>query len=190
MSAPPFPNDYQLRLVSASDAKACLVCYKPTSCVLLLANKTDFFYVCESHLKDELFSKPVHLDAYKKILGDITELETKIVAANEKAEANKPYSWNKIMTSVGWKSDKKDESKETKEKDQTYEQLLAELAELKKQLAALNEQKLLFKFKYFTLNADIYKMRINSHLQAKIRAKRQAEMQNPLFFPQAPTNQL
>lgn len=36
MSAkPPFPNTYHLRLVAASSAKACWVCYKPSTSVLI-----------------------------------------------------------------------------------------------------------------------------------------------------------
>lgn len=194
MSVPPFPNEYQLRLVANSDSKACLVCYKPTTCVLLAGNKADFFYVCEAHLKDELFSTPVHPEAYKKLQNDAKDLEVKITAADEKAEANKPYSWNKIMTSMGWKNTKEPDAKsdnpETKTKEKTYEALLAELMDLKKQLATLKDSIATFKFKNYTLNGDIYKMRVNSHLQARARAKRQQEMQNPSFFPSAPTSSL
>lgn len=194
MSAPPFPNDYLLRLVAESDSKACLICYKPTTSVLLAGNKGDFFYVCPGHLKDESFSRPIHPESYTKLLNEQKELEKKIVTANEVAEANKPYSWNKIMTSMGWKTDKKSEdttkSAETQAKEKTYEALLAELNELKKQLATLKESITGFKFKNYKLSGDIYKMRINNHIQARVRAKRQQEMHNPSFFPSAPTNNL
>lgn len=194
MSAPPFPNEYQLRLVAESNSKSCLVCYKPTTSVLLAGNSADFFYICPGHLKDESFSTPIHPEAYTKHLGDRSELEKKIVVANEKADASKPYSWNKIMTSMGWKNDKKQEeqpeSEESRAKEKTYEALLAEASDLKKQLATLNETIATFKFKNYRLNADIYKMRINSHIQAKVRAKRQQEIQSGSIFPSAPTNSL
>lgn len=194
MSTPPFPNEYQLRLVAESNAKACLVCYKPTTSVLLAGNSADFFYVCPGHLKDESFSIPIHPDSYTKLLSEKAELEKKVVEANSKADANKPYSWNKIMTSMGWKSEKKLEedskSDDAKVKEKTYEALLDEASDLKKQLATLNDNISTFKFKNYRLNADIYKMRINSHIQAKMRAKRQLEIQSGSIFPSAPTNSL
>lgn len=194
MSAPPFPNDYQLRLVAESHSKACLVCFKPTTSVLVAANSADFFYICPSHLNDETFSSAIHPESYTKLLGDKADLEKKIVAANEKADANKPYSWNKIMTSMGWKNEKNQDKEattdESKAKEKTYEALLAEAADLKKQLATLNDAIATFKFKNYRLNADIYKMRINSHIQAKVRAKRQQEIQSGSIFPSAPTNSL
>lgn len=194
MSAPPFPNEYLLRLVADSDSKACTVCYKPTTSVLVASNQGDFFYICPAHLKDGSFSSPIHPESYAKLLTEEKELEKKVVVANETAEANKPYSWNKIMTSMGWKSTKTTEEAskdaETKTKEKTYEALLAELIELKKQLATLKESIANFKFKNYKLNGDIYKMRINNHIQARVKAKRQQEMQDPSFFPSAPTTNL
>ncbi|KAG5979367.1 hypothetical protein E4U55_005245 [Claviceps digitariae] len=57
MSAP-FPNLYTHRKVAETAAKACDVCYKPSSSVLITADKKDFFYVCPTHLKDTYFCTP------------------------------------------------------------------------------------------------------------------------------------
>ncbi|KAG6012868.1 hypothetical protein E4U43_007607 [Claviceps pusilla] len=54
----PFPNLYTHRKVAETAAKACDVCYKPSSSVLITADKKDFFYVCPTHLKDTYFCTP------------------------------------------------------------------------------------------------------------------------------------
>ncbi|KAG5931718.1 hypothetical protein E4U53_001646 [Claviceps sorghi] len=85
MSAP-FPNLYTHRKVAETAARACDICYKPSSSVLITADKKvrrgwlvvsrhqepswpggrtsltmiaqDFFYVCPTHLKDTYFCTP------------------------------------------------------------------------------------------------------------------------------------
>ncbi|KAG6000279.1 hypothetical protein E4U54_001479 [Claviceps lovelessii] len=54
----PFPNLYTHRKVAETAAKACDVCYKPSSSVLITADKKDFFYICSTHLKDTYFCTP------------------------------------------------------------------------------------------------------------------------------------
>ncbi|KAG6038822.1 hypothetical protein E4U41_003608, partial [Claviceps citrina] len=58
----PFPNLYTHRKVADTAAKACDVCYKPSSSVLITADKkvmgADFFYVCPAHLQDTYFCTP------------------------------------------------------------------------------------------------------------------------------------
>lgn len=196
-SQPPFPNEYLKRQVSESDAKACSVCYKPASTVLLSSNQGDFFYICPSHLKDASFCTPIHPDAYNELLEKRKDIEKQAKDASVKAEANRPYSWNKLVNTINWNKAKPAEAgkdaitpKEDKDKSVTYENLLAELDKLKKELAALDQQISTFSFKNYQLNKDIYRMRINGYIQAQWKIKRQKEMQDPSFFPQAPTGGL
>lgn len=195
-SQAPFPNEYQKRQVSESDAKACSVCFKPASTVLLSANKGDYFYICPSHLKDASFGTPIHPDMYTKLLETRKDTENQMKDALAKAEANRPYSWNKLVNSINWSKPKasdakgEDPPKEDKDKNATYESLLAQLDKLKKQLADLDQQIAEFSFKNYQLHKDIYKMRVNNYIQAQWKIKRQKEMQDPSFFPQAPTGGL
>lgn len=198
MAQPPFPNEYLSRLVGDSDSKACTVCYKPTTTVLLASNKADFFYICPFHLKDDSFGTPIHPESYTKLLLERQALEKKMEAADRKAELNKPYSWNKIMNTIGWskddkkddKDDNKDDKKDEKKSIDSYKALVAEATVLKNELSTLNETIANFKFKNYKLNKDIYRMRVNGLLQAKAKARRQQEMQNPSFFPSAPSNNI
>ncbi|KAG5644586.1 hypothetical protein DXG03_008160 [Asterophora parasitica] len=49
-----FSNVYYKR--TAGTAKACFVCYKPTTTVLATINTTDFLYACPGHLTDRGFA--------------------------------------------------------------------------------------------------------------------------------------
>ena len=90
MASPPFPNVWHLRTVAEASAKSCMICYKPTTAVLITPDHKvrrgtprensggglttqDFFYVCRGHLKDKSFCSPV-----------VDEAE---VAAKQKKEA-------------------------------------------------------------------------------------------------------
>src|ERR1700760_2304213 len=51
-------NLYHRRLVAESGAKACWICYKPSSTVLITPDQNDWFHVCPGHLKDRKFAVP------------------------------------------------------------------------------------------------------------------------------------
>ncbi|KAL1849057.1 hypothetical protein Plec18170_007716 [Paecilomyces lecythidis] len=53
------PNIWHLRRVADNSAKACLICYKPSTSVLITPDNKDFFYVCPIHLKDRGFCSPI-----------------------------------------------------------------------------------------------------------------------------------
>jgi hypothetical protein len=44
---------------TAGTAKACYVCYKPTTTVLATLNTVDFLYTCDAHLTDRGFASKV-----------------------------------------------------------------------------------------------------------------------------------
>ncbi|KAF3989650.1 hypothetical protein FT663_02744 [Candidozyma haemuli var. vulneris] len=187
MSQPPFPNEYNKRLVGAADEKACVVCYKPTQTVLLAANKADFFYICAAHLKDVSFASPVHPERYNELLEQRKTQEKSLVQAREQVELNKPYAWDKLV-SWGKKKDKDEDTKDDKDKPKkSYESHVSHLEQVKKELGETNDQIAAFDFKCFKLDKNMYKARVNSHIQARVRSARQKEMQNPSYFPSVPT---
>jgi len=49
-----FQNIYYKR--TAATAKACYMCFRPTTTVLATANTVDFIYVCDGHLTDRGFA--------------------------------------------------------------------------------------------------------------------------------------
>lgn len=189
MSLAPFPNDYALRLVAESDSKSCVVCYKPSSSVLISANSADFFYICPNHLQDDSFATPVHPAEYQELITKKTKLTGDIAQCKHDMEAVRPYTINKLITSIpGLKPKKLEEGVETNL--DKFNKLQEQHTDLTKQLAEVGQSITEFKFKKFTLNKDIYRIRINSLIQQKVSQKRQAELNKPGFFPSVPSNQL
>lgn len=52
-----FPNLYYKRITAT--AKACYICYKPTTAVLATIDTSDFLYTCTTHLSDHGFATRV-----------------------------------------------------------------------------------------------------------------------------------
>ena len=188
-----FPNHYHARLVAEKDSKACTLCFKPTTTVLISQNKVDFFYVCPLHLKDEHFSTAIRPDEYKGLETKREELDKKIEDSRKRVERLRPYAWNFLSSMLGSKKgegtevdkDKGTEKDKDKEKE-TYETAKQDLRRLEGELNEINSGISNYKFKDYTLNKDIYRMRTQNYAQSKIRAKKQQEMHKPGFFPSAP----
>ena len=51
-------NLYHRRLVAESSGKACWICYKPSSTVLITPASDDWFHICPGHLTDRKFAIP------------------------------------------------------------------------------------------------------------------------------------
>jgi hypothetical protein len=51
-------NLWHLRKVAENASKACWICYKPTTSVLITPNNKDYFYICPGHLLDKGFCTP------------------------------------------------------------------------------------------------------------------------------------
>lgn len=192
--AAPFPNNYHLRLVAQSDARACAVCYKPTTTVLVNDNKLDHFYICASHTNDAQFAAPVHPPEYVEFLEQQKTLKEKVAQLEQDVERLKPYMWNRVVNNIpGWsKAEAPKESKDVdpanaKSNDEKHKLYRAQLGENSLSLAEVDAKIAGFKFKSYVLNKDIYKIRINNYLQAKVRQRRQQELHSPGFFPSVPT---
>ncbi|OBA19510.1 DUF1742-domain-containing protein [Metschnikowia bicuspidata var. bicuspidata NRRL YB-4993] len=207
MSAPPFPNEYRCRLVADSDSKPCTICFKPTSTVLLASNKADHFYVCPMHMKDKSFASPIILEDYTKLMSEKTRLENEVRLANSLADANRPYSWTKLMSNIGWsdpvqprkensedkpKLDDAESSQAKKQKQDTYEELVSQANSLKTKLADVNSSIAGFQFKHYALAKDVYKMRVNSSLQGRNRVQKQSpgEASKSVVFPSVPKSDI
>ena len=52
---------------TAGTAKACYVCYKPTTMVLATINTVDFLYTCPGHLSDQGFASLVSTSNVSKV---------------------------------------------------------------------------------------------------------------------------
>lgn len=178
----PFANDYQLRLVATSDARACATCFKPSTLVLVNTNKADFFYVCPGHLQDVNYASPKVPEEYNELVKEKAKLTADLALCRAELEKVKPYVWTKYTKMWGSKGEKK----ETGEEDESAA-LEAKIEAGNKRMDELTRTIADFKFKNYTLHKDVYKIRINKHLQAKAKVQRQAQLAQPGFFPSVPT---
>ncbi|KAI5962696.1 uncharacterized protein KGF55_003772 [Candida pseudojiufengensis] len=189
---PPFQNKYNLRSVSSQDSKSCLICYKPTTEVLITDNHLDFFYICKSHLYDESFAKPIESKEYEELKNEITKLEIQLKEVGKKVEETKPYLWG-----INWSKDKKkkeedkDKDKEDdKSKNNNHESYKSKLKEIENNLTTKNEELKNFKFKSYNLSSTIYKNRLMLNQKKKYNKERIEKIQKDGFFPTVPTHEI
>ncbi|KAG5971585.1 hypothetical protein E4U58_007384 [Claviceps cyperi] len=126
MSAP-FPNLYAHRKVAEAAAKACDICFKPSTSVLITADKKDYFYVCPTHLKDTYFCTPkideaaIKAKKEKALAEEIEkvkkEYQEKQQKKKEKHDGKKSGEEDKSPTKVEHKG--KDSKTGLKESDET-----------------------------------------------------------------------
>lgn len=179
----PFPNIYHLRRVAETSSRACTVCYKPTSAVLVSEDgKADFFYICDAHLSDPSFATP--------------QLDPKIEEAKHRQEAmdaeiadlKKKWEEYQKKKAKESKDKKKDEDKDVK-KTEREESPLKDLNSLESKKE--EDQKLIStKPRVFVLNRDIYNMRLGHWRSAQRSKQAQKMLQNPTLFPKVPTGSI
>ena len=197
MSKAPFPNEYRVRLVAESDAKACSICYRPCTTVLLNESQLDFLYTCPGHLKDTQFAIPIKLEDFQNLNQRKLELERKVEKLQREKELNRPYVWNKL--SNYWGSEKSDsgdkkDNEPSKEKDKKptdkYKAIVSDLKEAETEMVDLKSQVENFKFKTYTLHQHFYKARINAYINSKLNKIKREKMTQQDFFPQVPSHNL
>ncbi|KAF4490452.1 AAA-ATPase vps4-associated 1 domain containing protein [Fusarium agapanthi] len=103
-----FPNIYTLRKVAETAAKACDICYKSSTSVLITPDQKDFFFVCPVHLKDRYFCTP-------KIDEEAAKRKREKELEEEKERVKKEYEEKQKKKKE--KEEKKEKDKDKKEKD-------------------------------------------------------------------------
>lgn len=193
------PNQYTRKLVAESDAKLCLICYKPSSTVLLNSSNMDFFYVCPQHLKDEQFAKAMHSEEYKETNQKKTELEAALIRKRKRLEELKPgWSFWKIGTNKMERKQRENETKdlqsdnnsEPQDTKETYDSVQQEVKDLQGKLKNTNEWLANYRPKQYALDSQIYKMLLLQRTQGRVRAKQQREKLQEDIFPEVPKNRI
>lgn len=123
---PPFRNSYRERKVAASDAKSCLICFKPSTSVLITDNSKDWFYVCSSHLSDTNFCNTVYEDesgvSKSSEHSALVRKESILIRKSKRLELeieSSTSSFNKVKGYFKWgnkkEEDMKDDNEESKD---------------------------------------------------------------------------
>ncbi|KAJ5176290.1 Protein of unknown function DUF1742 [Penicillium canariense] len=190
-------NVYHLRLVADTSAKACLICYKPSTSVMITPDNKDFFYVCPAHLQDRHFCSPI-VDAE----GEAARLKEQKLAEeieNVKKEYEEKQKRKKDREKASSKDDK-DKGKKEKNKDkvasqdkntvdsnsQDEKERDEKIDSIKKRTESKPENGP----RVFALHKTFYQMRIDRLRGIEMAKRNQERMRNPSLFPSVPRKDL
>lgn len=184
-------NLYHRRMVAEASAKACWICYKPSSTVLITPDQDDWFHVCPGHLKDPKFAiaKDAEDLAEKKRKEELDrEIEAVKKEFEEKMRKKMERRKQKEFEKDGKKAEvKKEETKDDADEEKAKDEKLKEL-ESKKDPA----KPTLDGPRVFELTKQFWSMRLQKKRDME-QAKRQRERMKELAktgFPSVPSGEL
>ncbi|KAH7058587.1 VPS4-associated protein 1 [Macrophomina phaseolina] len=189
-------NLWYHRRVADAQAKACWICFKPSSSVLITPDSKDFFYICPGHLKDRGFCEPDADEA-----AAVTEKKKKEEMDREiqkiKDEYGEKQRRKKEKRKEKEKEQGKDKEKDKEGKDEETEDKKDEKERDDKAaylhptaLSTKNETKADDGPRIFTLKKNFYQMRIKRIRDAEAARRNKERFANPSLFPSAPTGDL
>ncbi|KAJ5529891.1 hypothetical protein N7527_003284 [Penicillium freii] len=188
------PNVYHVRRVADTSAKACLICYKPSTSVMITPDNKDFFYVCPAHLQDKHFCSPIidtegpakrlkeealakEIEAIKK------EYEEKQRRKKEREKASSKD--NKEEKDKG-KDEPKDKDKDASESNPNDEKDRDDkIASIQK--GSGTETKSDDSPRVFSLHKNFYQMRIDRLRNIEMAKRNQERLRQPSLFPSVPS---
>ncbi|KAL2002368.1 hypothetical protein VTN02DRAFT_75 [Thermoascus thermophilus] len=183
------PNVWHLRRVADTAAKACYVCYKPSSSVLITPDNRDFFYICPIHLKDRGFCSPIvnsEQEAAKKKEDAMAREIEKVKQEYEEKQRKKKEKEEKDKEKENGDDKDKDKDKDTtkkgngddeKEKNDKIDNIKKAAAESKPDDSP----------RVFALHKTFYQTRIDRLHNIEIAKRNRERLRDPSFFPSAPT---
>ena len=181
-------NLYHRRLVAESSAKACWICYKPSTTVLITPDQDDWFHVCPGHLKDAKFA----IAKDKKDLAEKKrqeELDREIEAVKkefeEKMRRKLARRKQKEYEKEEKKEEKKKEANEDEKDEKEKEEKLKELEKKKEPEKAVVEGP-----RIFELHKNFFQMRMQKKRDGEMAKKNRERLRNAGGFPSVPSNEL
>ena len=182
-------NLYHRRLVADSAAKACWICYKPSSIVLITPDQDDYFYICAGHLKDTKFATAKDADdvAERKRNEELAkEIEAVKKEFEEKMRKKMARRKQKEYEKDGKEEKKKDGKEAEKEdaKDETEkEERLKELEKKKDPAEKTKEDGP----RLFELHKQFWGMRMQKKRDAEVARRNRERLRTQGGLPSVPT---
>lgn len=173
-----FPNIYTHRKVADTASKACEICYKPSTSVLITPENKDFFYVCPGHLKDKGFCSPIideaALAAKKKreMEAEVERVKQEFEEKQRKKKEKEKEKDTEKDAEKGKDKDKKDTEKDNKTEKKKLDEASSPVPEEEPRV--------------FALKKAFYQQRIDKKRNAEIARRNRERLQNPNLFPQVP----
>ncbi|RYO73810.1 hypothetical protein DL766_006087 [Monosporascus sp. MC13-8B] len=168
-----FPNVWHHRKVAETAAKACEICYRPSSSVLITPDNKDWFYVCPMHLKDTKFCTPI--------------IDHEAIAARKRREEDEEIA--RLKKEYDEKQRKKKEKEAEKDKGKDGEKEKDKKDESKPDKTG-KEQGAGTPPKDEEPKVTFYQQRLNKKRQAEMAKKMRERMKEPDFFPAVPKGDL
>ncbi|KAL3481611.1 VPS4-associated protein 1 [Aspergillus californicus] len=192
--ATPLPNTWHLRRVADTSARSCLICHKPSSSVLITPNNKDFFYVCPIHLQDRHFCSAIvneEEEAAKKKAEEMAREIEKVTKEYEgKQKKKKDKKKDKEEKTDSKDKDKKESENESNKKadaDTNDEKERDDKIDaIKKQSTPMSDDSP----RVFALHKNFYQMRIDRMRNLEAAKRNRQRLQDPSFFPSAPSGGL
>ncbi|KAF2085918.1 DUF1742-domain-containing protein [Saccharata proteae CBS 121410] len=179
-------NTWHHRRVADSQSKACWICFKPSSSVLITVDKKDFFYICPGHLKDRSFCQPdadeVAAAAEKKKKEELDREIAKVKAEYEekqKRKKEKRKDKEKDKDKKEKKEDKKAEDEEDKKDEKEQEEKLNALSK--------DDSKVDDGPRIYSLHKNFHQMRIKRIRDAEAARRNRERFSDPSLFPSVPS---
>ncbi|ORX98536.1 VPS4-associated protein 1 [Clohesyomyces aquaticus] len=180
-------NVFHHRRVAEGSAKACWICNKPSTSVLVTPDNKDFFYICVGHLQDSKFCQPdadeVAAAAARKRK---EQLDREVEAVKKeyeekqkrKLEKRKEQKKDKDKDKYSKKQDDEDDKRDEKAKDDK----ILELSMSKDDPASSSGGP-----RIYSLNKSFYQMRLDRIRNAEIAKRNRERLKNPASFPSVPS---
>ncbi|CAI7668256.1 unnamed protein product [Penicillium viridicatum] len=188
------PNVYHVRRVADTSAKACLICYKPSTSVMITPDNKDFFYVCPAHLQDKHFCSPIiDTEGQAKRLKE-EALAKEIEAIKKDYEEKQRRKKEREKASSKDNKEEKDKGKdEPKDKDKDASESNAndekdrddKIASIQK--GSGTETKSDDSPRVFSLHKNFYQMRIDRLRNIEMAKRNQERLRQPSLFPSVPS---
>ncbi|KAI1005267.1 hypothetical protein K3495_g2955 [Podosphaera aphanis] len=191
----PFPNVYTHKKVAATASKACDICYKPTTSVLVTLDHQvkDFFYTCPAHLKDRSFCQPIidhdAMAAHEKSLIDheIASMKLKYqeTLKKKKVEEGADAAKGKVKEDKREGESSEQKEVENKKKEELKDKKCERVADTRGSVPLAN---LLEESKTFALHKIFYQRRLDRKQRIEQAKRNMERLRDPGLFPSVPKN--
>ncbi|KAI1106339.1 DUF1742-domain-containing protein [Jackrogersella minutella] len=183
-----FPNIWHHRKVADTSAKACEVCFKPSTSVLITPESKEFFYVCPSHLKDRGFCTPI-IDQEAIAAKKKKEMDEELERAKKEYEEKQRKKKEKDSKSTNESEKTKDEEEKDAKKDTKKDGKKDEpTSDSKDKTDDKTSPKPEEEPRVFSLQRTFYQQRLDKKRQIEMAKRNRERLSNPNFFPSVPKN--
>ncbi|OQE21171.1 hypothetical protein PENSTE_c012G01784 [Penicillium steckii] len=188
-------NIYHLRRVADTSSKACLICYKPSTSVLITPDNKDFFYVCPAHLQDRHFCSAIIDTEGEAARAKEKRMAEEIEKVKKEYEEKQKRKKDKEKKKKNSEEDDKDEDKEKDEKKaDSKDSNTNEEKERDEKIESIknggSESKKDDSPRIFALHKTFYQMRVDRLRGIEMAKRNQERMKSPSLFPSVPTKEL